>query len=94
MGKIIKEIPGIPSWERKEWEKEKNAATAYTAEAHEPWKTVYIVVENAHDFYGERERGRYESFEEAEKALELYCNIYGGKIIETTWGELEIVTFV
>ena len=92
MKKIVKEIPGLSPLELALLPKE-DTAISYTAEKHDPWKTVYIVIENAHDFYGETHHGYYESLEEAEKWLEIFCKTYGGRIEQTTWGEIERVSY-
>ena len=88
MKKIVKEISGLSPLELALMEKPE-VATSYQAEKHDPWKTVYIVIENAHDCYGETHHGYYESYEDAERTLEIFCKTYGGRIEQTTWGEIE-----
>ena len=90
MGKIVKEISGLSQFELMQLQEELNAYNC--ASTHNPWETVYVVIENAHGFYGETEHGRYEDYKEAEKMLETFCSTYGGRIEVTTWGELERVT--
>ena len=93
MRKVVKEIAGLSPLELAMLEKEHNSYNSYTAEKHDPWKTVYIVIENAHDFYSEMVHGYSEDYDEAEKKLNLYCSTYGGRIEQTTWGELENVSW-
>lgn len=83
---IVKEIPGLSQLELGLL-KDDNA-NSYQAEYHEPWKACYIVIENAHDYYPEMRHGTYDTFEEADKALEMMCKKYGGRIECTTWGEI------
>ena len=90
MRKIVKEIHGMSPLELGLLPKEDDAIS-YTAEKHDPWKPVYIVIENAHGCYGEMYHGRYDTLEEAEKWLEICCKKYGGRIEQTTYGELETV---
>lgn len=81
MEKIVKEIPAKPFWE---WTEENNANYSVY---HDPLETVYVVKINAHGFYPtETCGGYYPTLEEAEKSLEN--NPYGGKIIQTTYGQL------
>lgn len=90
--KIVKEIPGLLEIEKAMLKKEDNASS-YCSVKHDPWKPVYIVIENAHDFYGETCHGEYDTLEEAEKWLEIFCKENGGRIEQTTYGEIESVTF-
>lgn len=85
--KIVKEISGMSQLELALLEKEDNANSCQ-AKHHDPWKPCYIVIENAHGCYPEMGHGTYDSFEEAEKALDLMCKKYGGRIESTTWGEI------
>ena len=88
MSKIVKEVAGLPFWERPEPEQ-----TAFTAVKHDPLEKVYIPIINPHDAYPTETCGGYcKTLEEAEQNREL--QIYGGKIKETTWGELETITYI
>lgn len=89
--KIVKEITGLSELEKALIKKEDNASFSCSVK-HDPWKPVYIVIENAHDFYGETWHGEYDTLEEAEKWLEVFCHVNGGRIEQTTYGELERVT--
>lgn len=89
MRKIVKEINGISWFEREKLKTD--TATGYHAEYHDPWKPCYTVIENAHDCYGETSHGTYDTLEEAEKWLEIFCKINGGRIEESTWGEFQTI---
>ena len=86
MAKVIKEILAKPFWE---WPKENNINYCIQ---HDPLEVVYIVMINPHDCYPtETCGGHFKTLEDAEKSLEN--NPYGGKIIQTTYGELNRICF-
>lgn len=86
MNKIVKEIsPDILQVEVSL----QDISNYNNIESHrQPWETVYIIIENAHGCYPETHHGYYKSLEEAEKWLEIFCKTYGGRIEQTTWGEI------
>ena len=86
MSTVIKVVPPKPQWE---WPKEDNS-NCFVAEHHDPWETLYVVIINEHGFEPETQI-IFHNFEDAERYLQN--NPYGGKIIETTYGEMYNVRF-
>lgn len=79
---VIKEIVPDP------WYNEENLeSTNYSTEGHKPYDIVYVVKINPHPNYPtETCGGIYDTLEDAENSLKK--NPYGGKIIQTLYGEL------
>lgn len=88
MRTIVKEIPGLSPLEKAALKKEDDASYSLKNEKKDLFAIVYIVIENAHDGYGETWHGEYDTIEEAEKWLDLYCKVNGGRIEATTYGDI------